>query len=94
MNISTNEWKFIGNLNVPRVLGSMVCVNEALYVLGGSTYPHRTSPEHTVESYNPTKNEWIQKTFIPVDRIPRDEKPGTFKGCALKLPKGMLAKLK
>ena len=92
-NISTNEWQFIGNLNVPRLRGSMVCVNGALYVLGGSNFPH-TQTLYTVESYNPTTNKWIQKTSIPVDRIPGDNKPGSFKGCALKLPKGMLAKLK
>ena len=93
-NISTNEWQFIGSLSVPRFFGSMVCVNGALYVLGGSRYPSFTSPLYTVESYNPTTNEWIQKTFIPVERIPAAKEPGSFKGCALKLPKGMLAKLK
>ena len=93
-NISTNEWQFIGSLNFPRVFGSMVCVNGALYVLGGSKYAYGTSPEYTVEGYNPTTNEWIQKTSIPVDRIARENKPDSFKGCALKLPKGMLAKLK
>ena len=92
--ISTNEWQFIGSLNVPRLRGSMVCVNGGLYVLGGSKYSHGTSPEYTVESYNPTTNEWIQKTSIPVDRIPGDKERDSFKGCALKLPKGMLAKLK
>ena len=30
-------------------LGSMVCVNGALYVLGGSKYPYGASPEDTVE---------------------------------------------
>ena len=92
-NISTNEWQFIAKLSIARVLGSMVCVNGTLYVLGGSNCPY-TSPVYTVESYNPTTNKWIQKTSIPVDRIPGDKKPGSFKGCALKLPKGMLAKLK
>ena len=92
-NISTNQWQFIGNLNVPRISGSMVCVNGALYVLGGSKYRY-SSPVHTVESYNPTTNEWIQKTSIPVDRIPGAKKPNSFKGCALKFPKGMLSKLK
>ena len=92
-NISTNEWHFIGNLSVPRVLGSMVCVNGTLYVLGGSKIQH-TQTLYTVESYNSTAKEWIQKTSIPVDRIPGAKKPASFKGCALKLPKGMLAKLK
>ena len=89
-NISTNEWQFIGRFNVPRLWGSMVCVNGGLYVLGGLKCPH-TPLLYTVESYNPTTNEWIQKTSIPVDKIPGDEKPLLFKGCALKLPEGMLA---
>ena len=91
-NISTNEWQFIGSLRVPRFFGSMVCVNGALYVLGGSRYLYSTSPLYTVESYNPTTNEWIQKTSIPMRRISVGvKKPGPFKGCTLKLSKGMLA---
>ena len=88
--ISTNEWQFIGSLNVPRLWGSMVCVNGTLYVLGGSqTYLY----EYTVESYDPTEKKWIQRASIPVDKIPGDNKP-SFKGCALKIPKVALAKLK
>ena len=81
--ISTNEWQFIGSLNVPRSWGSMVCVNGTLYVLGGSQ-------SYTVESYDPTVKKWIQRASIPVDKIPGDDKP-SFKGCALKLPKVALA---
>ena len=92
-NISTNEWQFIGSLNVPRVWGSMACVNGTLYVLGGSRYQSFLSPEYTVESYNPTTNEWIQKTSIPEDEVQGKPKP-SFKGCALKLSKGVLDKLK
>ena len=85
-NISTNEWQFIGSLNVPRWWGSMVCVNGTLYVLGGFQ-------SYTVESYDSRMNEWIQKTSIPVDKIHDNWKP-SFKGCALKLSKGALDKLK
>ena len=85
-NISTNEWQFIGNLNVPRFSGSMVCVNGTLYVLGGESF---ASPEYTVESYNPTTNEWTKSTSIPVE----GSKP-LLKGCALRLSKGVLDKLK
>ena len=35
-NISTNEWQLIGSLKVPRVDGSMVCLEGTLYVLGGT----------------------------------------------------------
>ena len=90
-NISTNQWQIIGSLNVPRSWGSMVCVNGTLYVLGGSK-------SYTVESYDPTvtvtkQRTWTQRASIPVDKIPGDNKP-SFKGCALKLPKVVLAKLK
>ena len=89
-NISTNRWQIIGNLNVPRSCGSMVCVNGTLYVLGGSQHYQY---EYTVESYDPTVKKWTQKASIPVDKIPGDNKP-SFKGCALKIPKVALAKLK
>ena len=92
-NISTNEWQFIGNLNVPRLCGSMVCVNGTLYVLGGITYRFFVSPEYTVESYDATINEWAKKTSIPVDEFKDKSKP-SFKCCALKLSKGVLDKLK
>ena len=85
-NISRNEWQFIGLLNVPRLWGSMVCVNGTLYVLGGSQ-------SYTVESYDPTVKKWTQRASIPVDKIPGDTKP-SFRGCALKLPKAVLEKLK
>ena len=87
--ISTNEWQFIGSLNVPRVWGSMVCVNGTLYVLGGL---QQYQWEYTVESYDPTVKKWIQRASIPVDKIPGNTKP-SFKGCALKIPKAALAKL-
>ena len=89
--ISTNEWQFIGSLNVPRSWGSMVCVNGTLYVLGGSQ--QYEGFEYTVESYDPTMKKWTQRASIPVDKIPGDNKP-SFKGCALKLPKAALAKHK
>ena len=85
-SISTNEWQFIGSLNVPCFWGSMVCVNGTLYVLGGSRN------EYTIESYDPTTNEWTQKTTIPVDEIPKKENR-SFKGCALKVSKAVLDKL-
>ena len=97
-NVATNEWHFIANLNFPRILGSMVCLNETLYVLGGSkslfsiSFFGRSLFEFTVESYDPTVNEWIQKTSIPVNRIAEVEKC-SFKGCVLRLSKGVLDQL-
>ena len=97
-NISTNEWQFIGSLNTPRVYGSMVCLNGTLYVLGGKMFTvifggcSSSCYEYTVESYDPTVNEWTQKTTIPVVTSHRKANP-TFKGCALKLPKAVLDKV-
>ena len=90
-SISTNEWQFIGSLNVPRLWGSMVCVNGTLYVLGGSQGLFGFS-EYTVESYDPTMNEWTQKTAIPEDEIPEKEKR-SWRGCSLKLSKAVLDKI-
>ena len=98
-NVSTNEWQFIASLNAPRCLGSLVCSNGTLYVLGGScrssasTLPLTAqSTEFTVESYDPTKNRWTQKTSIPVDTI-LDATLPYYKGCAMKLSKGVLDKI-
>ena len=91
--ISTNRWQFIASLNVPRLWGSMVCVNGTLYVLGGSRNRYEGTFEYTVENYDPKVKKWTQRASIPVDKIPRDNRP-SFKGCALKIPKVALAKLK
>ena len=90
-NISTNEWQFIGSLNVPRKYGSMVCLKGTLYVLGGRNEFSERS-ELSVECYDPTEKKWILKTTIPVKIISKDNKD-TFAGCVLKLSKGILDKL-
>jgi len=88
-NISTNEWQFIGNLNVPRDDGSMVSRMGTLYVLGGI---NDERSELSVECYNPTEDKWIEKTTIPVEFFSEYDED-TFTGCVLKLSKGVLDKL-
>ena len=88
-NVSTNEWQFIGSLNVPRAYGSMVCLKGTLYVLGGSAF----GIELSVECYDPAENKWIVKTTIPVKMICKDKNHFSFTGCVLKLSKGVLDKL-
>jgi len=89
-NVSTDEWQFIGSLSTPRFLGSMVCVNGTLYVLGGSRVVGREYQfEFTVERYDATANKWIKKTSIPVDQNSEEQKH-SFKGGTLKLSKGVL----
>ena len=86
-NISTNEWQFIGSLNAVHGYDSMVCLKGTLYVLGG------TSDDHlNVECYDPSEDKWIKKTTIPVKMMSKDNN-NTFKGCVLKLSKGVLDKL-
>ena len=86
-NISTNEWQLIGSLNAVHSMGSMVCLKGALYVLGGARDDHLN-----VECYDPSEDKWIKKTTIPVKMISKDNS-NTFKGCVLKLSKGVLDKL-
>ena len=91
---STNEWQFIASLNTPRCLGSMVCLNGTIYVLGGSFISPKVSTathsnEFTIESYDPSLNRWIEKTSIPVNRLYRANQ-WSFRGCAVKLSKGVL----
>ena len=89
-NVSTNEWQSIGSLNIGRMYGSMVCLKGTLYVLGGTCYiyPHCTL---SVERYDATEDKWIQKTTIPVKAISA-ENEDSFRGCVLKLSKGVLDK--
>ena len=90
-NITSDEWQFVGSLNVPRSHGSMLCVNGTIYVLGGSLSIYANA--YTVEVYDPVGNKWTQKTTIPVERIPEEERE-SFSGCALKLSRGVLDRVK
>ena len=88
-NVSTNEWQYIGSLNHFRVYGSMVCLKGTLYVLGGTK--NTRDSLLAVESYDLTKDEWIKKTTIPVERFSKDNKD-TFTSCVVKLSKGVIDK--
>ena len=67
----------------------MICLNGTVYVLGGS---HEKEALRTVESYDPLVNEWIEETSIPVDRM-SEANQCSFKGCVMKLSKGILGKI-
>ncbi|XP_022799754.1 kelch-like protein 2 [Stylophora pistillata] len=88
-NVSTNEWHFIGSLNTCRVYGSMVCLNGTFYVLGGTK--NNRDRLLSVECYDSTKDKWIEKTSIPVERWPSGNN-NTFTGCIIKLSKGVVKK--
>ena len=88
--VSTNEWQTIASLNIFREYGSMMCLKGKIYVVGGLTILREN--ELTVECYDPTKNKWIIKATIPMEKICRRNKH-TFTGCVLKFSKGVLDKL-
>ena len=54
-NVSTNEWQFIGSLNVSRAFGSMVCLKGTLYVLGGMDNEYGS--QLSVECFDPAKKQ-------------------------------------
>jgi len=89
-NILTNEWQFIGSLNVSRPYGTMMCLKGTLHVLGGTN--GSVGSQLSVECYDPLENKWIKKTTIPVKMISKGY-DNTFIGCVLKLSKGVLDKL-
>lgn len=83
-SIDTNEWQLIANLNNASYWRTMVCVNGTVYAVGGKNC--------VVESYDPTMNQWIEKTRIPKKMIPEEEQESTFfKCCALKLSRKVLS---
>lgn len=91
--ISTNEWQAIEGLNSQHLYGSMVYLNGILYVLGGlNNQSYERTTELTVEEYDPKVNKWILKSSIPAEQNSEKQKP-SFKGCTLKLTRGLLNKL-
>jgi len=86
-NTLTNEWQLIGSLNVCRAYGSMVCLKETLYVLGGSSDVWQS--HLCVEWYDPSEDMWIVVTTIPVKMISKGNED-SFTGCVLKLSKGLM----
>ncbi|KAL9955528.1 hypothetical protein ACROYT_G036864 [Oculina patagonica] len=74
-NETTNEWLFIANLSSkPNFLSSMVCCDDKVYVLGGC---YGSSPNETIECYDPVNDEWKEKTKLPF-RIPLESRGRYF----------------
>ena len=98
-NILRDEWQFIASLKRGRTLGSMVLVDETLYVLGGRPrmgYQRAGEFIHKVECYNHEGNEWNEKATVPVNKITirkRRMRSYFFKGCSLRVFKGVLTNL-
>ena len=93
---STNEWQMISNLKVCRHDANMVCIQEALYVVGGFK-DALSSRELSVEVFQLGACEWKSKSTIPTNF--ENENPGDgekkihYKACHAVIHKSLLEKL-
>ena len=97
-NPPTDEWHLMPSLKVPRCNASMVCCNGRLYVLGGATFNRfgMCMRVLSVEEFDSERNEWKEKSVIPVKRFETQEeekKMNQFQACFARLCKGTINKL-
>ena len=95
----TNEWQLMPSLKVPRRNANMVCCEGKLHVLGGETdvLRGRSLRQLTVEEFDSERNEWIEKSVIPVNSFEtaeEKEKGNSFQACFARLCKEVIDKLK
>ncbi|XP_068729865.1 kelch-like protein 3 [Montipora capricornis] len=94
---STNEWQVMSNLKVCRHAANMVCIQEALYVVGGFKDTELSSRELSVEVFQLGACEWKSKSTIPTNF--ENENPGDrkkkihHKACHAVVHKSLLEKL-
>ena len=86
----TDEWQVMPNLNVPHHSSSMVCYEEALYVVGGMKM--RQDRELSVEMFDFKTNKWKKTSTIPVaDEIEEERKQNWhYKACSAAVHKDAL----
>ena len=81
-NIATNEWQVIASLKMPRYRGKMVLIDETIYVLGGQ-FTERYKDDVCVfldgmvpvECYDEKRDQWNDRTRMPINKIFFDENP-------------------
>ena len=94
---SSDEWQVMSNLKVCRQGANMVCVQEALYVLGGFKDTQSSSRELSVEVFQLGACEWKSKSTIPTNF--ENENPGDrekkihHKACHAAIHNSLLEKL-
>ena len=94
---SSNEWQVMSSLKVCRQAANMVCVQEALYVVGGFKDKLSFSRELSVEVFQLGACEWKSKSTIPTNF--ENENPGDrkkkihHKACHAVIHKSLLEKL-
>ena len=89
---STNEWQMMPSLNIPRHSSSMVCFQEALYVVGGLKNKSKHSRELSVEVFDFKTNVWEKKSTIPVDDENEEERKKNwhYKACSAAMHRAAL----
>lgn len=93
-NMLENEWQFIANLKVPRMFGSMVCVSERLYVLGGSSEPSSCEDvKRILEVYDQENNLWKMTSLIPFEGITEETALISLNACSAQLFNGAINNL-
>ena len=97
-NTATNEWQLMPSLNVPRYSASMVCFAGQLYVLGGIEITQRGVHKRAlgVEMFDFERNQWTQKSAIPVESFEREDekkKDKIFQACVARICKRVINKL-
>jgi len=93
---STNEWQLMPSLKVPRFDASMVCCKGRLYVVGGSVYQRDYVRILTVEEFDSERNEWTEKSAIPVtgfETAEEQKKKNKFNACLARLYKQVIENL-
>ena len=94
---STNEWQVISNLKVCRYAANMVCIQEALYVVGGFKDTRSSSRELSVEVFQLGACEWKSKSTIPTnfenENCEDRKKNIHYKACLAVIHKSLLEKL-
>ena len=95
-NPLTNEWQLIGSLNTPRRGGSMLCLDEMLYVVGGERTSEYSSLHSTaavtVECYDFNSNKWKQKMKLPKFREVFERRNIVIKACSVAFSKEVFNK--
>ena len=86
----TDEWQVMPSLNVPRHSSSMVCYEEALYVVGGMK--KKQYRELSVEMFDFKTNKWKKKSTIPVAHETEEERKQNwhYKACSAAVHKDAL----
>ncbi|XP_068729711.1 kelch-like protein 3 [Montipora capricornis] len=94
---STDEWQVMSNLTVCRQAANMVCIKEALYVVGGFKDAESSSRELSVEVFQLGGCDWKSKSTIPTNfenENPEDRKKKVHhKACLAVIHKSLLEKL-